>query len=325
MQQDESVNRLAMRVKDQGPQSMTTREFLLYFGSERRGKNVVSNIRDWMEQQNIHTVPDFEGAFIDGTIRVEAVEEITATADLPSTIEDATIRIRVLSAANQRPDSVSPTDTIEKAVSLMLLKNVSQLPVMEGDFAVKGIVNWKSICSGLVLGWRCQKVSDCMEAVKDIQIDAPLLDAVRDISEHGYVLVKENNAVTGIVTASEVAAQFQKLAGPFLAIGEIERHLRSLVRQKFSLEEINSAIGKDIANVADMDFGDYCRLLENPDRWSQLHSAIDREIFIRPLNAVREIRNDVMHFDPEGLSVAQEATLNMFAKLLQNLSNMRAI
>ena len=46
-------------------------------------------------------------------------------------------------------------------------------------------------------------------------------------------------------------------------------------------------------------FGEYVRLLENADRWAQLALPIDRGTFVDKLDAVRRIRNDVMHFNPD--------------------------
>ena len=319
---------------------MTTRQFLnYYFNSQRRGKHVVAGIRNWMDSHNIRTNPDFEGAFIDGEISVETEVSVTGSATVSADAQqdeipgvgashdwqDATIRIRVLPAANRTPESVSPNDPINRATYLMLQRDFSQLPVMEGNYTVKGVISWRSIGSTLALGGSCPRVSDCMEEAREISIDTPLMEAMRDITVHGYVLVKENNAVKGIVTATDVGNQFVQLAGPFLTIGEIEGHLRYLVNERFGIEDINRALDANIAGVADMDFGDYCRLLENPSHWGNLNLNIDRQEFIRDLNAVREIRNDVMHFDPEGLSPEQTEALERTARFFRTLLRMDAI
>jgi hypothetical protein len=66
--------------------------------------------------------------------------------------------------------------------------------------------------------------------------------------------------------------QFQQLAEPFLLLGEIENHIRRIVGDKFSKEELASVrepgdSNREVTGVADLMFGEYIRLLELPDRW----------------------------------------------------------
>ena len=143
-----------------------------------------------------------------------------------------------------------------------------------------------------------------MEPHREIAINAPLFNAIKDIWEHGYVLVRDvDQTISGIVTASDFARQFAQLAQPFLIIGEIELHLRNLV-SKFTLEEMAEASGDPSTSIEgswDLNFGTYCRLLENPDRWDRLGLRVDRATFMHNLGQVREMRNEVMHFAPDGL------------------------
>jgi len=49
--------------------------------------------------------------------------------------------------------------------------------------------------------------------------------------------------------------------------------------------------------------------IKEEKRWKKLRLEIDRVAFVSHLHKVREIRNDVMHFDPEGLEDADLDTL----------------
>ena len=71
------------------------------------------------------------------------------TVDGPPS-EDPTFRIGGLPAANKKLVAVSQNDPLNKAITLMLQYDYSQLPVMQGEREVKGVVTWKSIA----LGWR---------------------------------------------------------------------------------------------------------------------------------------------------------------------------
>jgi hypothetical protein len=58
------------------------------------------------------------------------------------------------------------------------------------------------------------------------------------------------------------------------------------------------------------------RLLEKPERWDALNISIDRGTFVKHLNEVRDIRNDVMHFDPDGTEPSEVEKLRQFVRLL---------
>jgi hypothetical protein len=61
------------------------------------------------------------------------------------------------------------------------------------------------------------------------------------------------------------------------------------------------------------------RLLGVEGNWKKLNIQIDRAEFVKKLDRVRKIRNDVMHFDPEGLSSDDKRFLSEFAKFLKRL------
>jgi len=68
-----------------------------------------------------------------------------------------------------------------------------------------------------------------------------------------------------------------------------------------------------------LNFGDYLHLLETRENWSRLKLGIDRTVFITKLNEIREIRNDVMHFDPDGITESELDSLRKFVGFLQRL------
>ena len=108
-----------------------------------------------------------------------------------------------------------------------------------------------------------------------------------------------------MVTATDLTDQLGQFAGPFLFVGEIEGHLRNLIHGKFTLEELQAAStgeNRPIEGSSDLTFGGFCRLLENADNWERSASRHRSSgVHQAHLNAVREMRNDVMHFNPDGL------------------------
>ena len=310
------------------PEKLTVREFLSWYDYARRGPVIVSRIRNDLERLELRTNPDIEVVWIDSIISIELQPDAT---DGPSSSApvDPTQRIGSLDAANKRPMSVNPNDPINKATTMMQMHDYSRLPVMIGEREVKGIISWRSIGSRLSLGQRCETVRDFMEAAKEISFDTPLSNAIKDIVEDGYVLIRgEDNVITGIVTAGDISNQFMQLGGPFLLIGEIEGYLRQLIHGKFNLEQMQQASpdGQEAINgIADLTFGGYHRLLENKANWEQLDINIDRKEFIGYLDSTRKIRNNIMHFSPDGLSPEDIKKLQDFTQFLANLAHMGAM
>ena len=299
---------------------LTVREFIGWYGNRRRSSWLVKRIRNKMEALQLRTVPDFEFAYMDSQIKIESA------GDSPSGgLEDPVHRIGTLAAAHNKPMSVARDEALKVATTKMQLNDFSQLPVMTGERTVNGMISWKSIGSSFSLGGPYEWVRDCMEeSVEEISIDAPLYEAIGSIAKHGYLLVRgKDRAVTGIVTETDLSEQFMHLAGPFLLIGEIEGHLRQLIHGRFTVEEMQSTSEgegrRDISGSADLTFGGYCRLLQKPEYWERLNLAVDRGTFVEHLETVRRIRNDVMHFDPDGLSPEDEKMLRGVARCLETL------
>ena len=195
---------------------------------------------------------------------------------------------------------------------------------------VLGIVSWESIGARLSLGQKCEFVRQCMDTAEILEDKKPILEAITTIAEHGYVLVSDrDDAIVGIVTASDLSLQFMQLAEPFLRIGEIEGHLRNLIRGKFTVEQLQAASdakeGRPIEGSADLTLGGYCQLLGNRANWELLGLNIDRKEFCSHLKAVRQIRNDLMHFNPDGLSEDDTRKLLDIARFFENLVRMGAM
>ena len=66
-------------------------------------------------------------------------------------------------------------------------------------------------------------------------------------------------------------------------------------------------------------FGQYIRLIENEEGWNKLGLKIERKLFIKQLDEIRKTRNDVMHFDTDGITDKQRNDLVNMANLLTSL------
>ncbi len=225
---------------------------------------------------------------------------------------------------------MKPDATLAEAVTIMLSRDYSQLPVMPNERDVKGAITWRSIATRLALGKQGTAVREFMDPVDILQSDASLFDAIRHIVEKQYVLVQApDRRIVGIVTSSDLSVQFQSLTEPFLLLSELENEVRRVLQHKFSPSELAAAkdpgdTTRQINSVHDMNFGEYIALLEKPDNWRKLGLQLDRHSFIDQLKQVRDIRNDVMHFDPDGIPPEDLGMLRDFSKFVQHLRNLGA-
>ena len=334
------------------PHRATVRTLLGWFHSQRRGSFVVSYIREALRKLGISTQPDFNSVWIDAEVEFVPVVDSEPTGEVNEgtvmilgmgpgmvdgtqsgganlyvggTIEDPTYRIGKLDAANKPVISVRPNHSVEEAVTLMLANGISQLPVMQSERDVKGVITWESIGARLALGKAGKEVREFMTSAQIISFDRSLFDAIAIIAQHQYVLVQSaDRRIAGIVTSADLSLQFQQLSEPFLLLGEIEQHVRKLIVDKFTAQELKAACDptdseREIEHVADLTMGEYIRLLENPHNWGRLALIIDRAIFVDQLQTIRRIRNDVMHFDPDPLGPADLDKLRQFAAFMQSL------
>ena len=308
---------------------LTVRDLLSQYGYVRRGTWICRSIRNQLDHLGLRTTPDFELSWIDAEIEIEIELESTSYEARP----DPTLRVDMLAAAHNKPLSVKPDTVLDEAITHMIAKNFSQLPVMQNERSVKGIVSWKSIGYRRSSAQDSEYVRDYMEPFTVIPMDTTLSVAIGIVAQNDYVLVQDrDNTISGIVTASDLSSQFEQLAGPFLLAGEIEGHLRNLVHGKFTIEQMREVAGgpadapaREINGGADLTLGDYCQLLGKAEYWQLLNLKIDRRTFVNHLNAVREIRNSIMHFSPDGQLDEDIATMVQFVNLCRTLANFGAM
>lgn len=342
------LKEIADQVNEGIDRYVPVRILLAWFDAQRRGYRKVREIRKALRTVNLITEPDFEEAWIGANLQFvkklkvgntaasseagpvfesKIQENGDSTSSKPSPDASSRIKIGMLDAANRSPLCISPDAKVVEATTLMKMKNYSQLPVSTNERDIKGIISWKSLGSRLALGMPCNHVRECMERPHYVRSDASLFEAIQQIVEHDWVLVIDHTRkLTGIVTTADLSLEFAKLGEPFLLIGEIENHIRNFISDKYPPAELNEICnpgnsGPKIEDVADLSFGGYVRLLENPDRWVRLAIQIDRKVFIEKLKQVGSIRNDVMHFDPDGIEDEDLATVREFALFLSGLEN----
>jgi len=344
---EQRLLKLATEIAEGGGHQVTVRELLSWFGAKRRGMWIVLKVRAALKRAKLMVEPDFEAAYIDSLVTLlhvhearepdstrdpdDGLESTTDVVDAPGSPTpireiDPAHRVSKLAAANNPPLSVKPDEPLSCAITMMLTNDYSQLPVMTTDREVKGVVSWRSVGTRLAMGHKAGRISEFMDPHVEVSSSASIFAIIPFVSESNYVLVRApDKRVAGIVTAHDLNDQFQLLAGPFLLLGEIENNLRRIIDGRFTLPELAAVRDqvdseREVTGVADLTFGEYVKLLENPERWSKIGlQSLDRAAFVTKLDAVRRIRNEVMHFDPDGVPDEDLRVLRDFSKFLQRL------
>ncbi|MFP8884978.1 CBS domain-containing protein [Streptomyces mangrovi] len=335
-----------------GGSKLTVSGLLEVFGVRTRDDQTVLHITQALKDAGLTTDPDFASRRLreefqvvflqsaSGTVPDNEVEEEDeglpwgALPQQPFTIGD-------IPAARRGVECVASGDPLTRAMYLMQTKNYSQVPVLDGDSALKGVVTWRSVAMLLATG-KDPELDSAVEpdppVAQTYQEFFSLLDTIR---EYGYVLVRENDGtVTGIVTAADITERFDDTARPFFLVGEIEHRLRRCLSPKIPAEAVKAVqMREKTGRFRDLSFGDYVKLLDGDQRnkhgarkeaacaaadrnWATLgwDRLVDRDEFVRQLDRVRGIRNKIAHFDPEPLPPGKTEELRQFVTLLRRLT-----
>ncbi len=236
------------------------------------------------------------------------------------------VTIGTLPSAGSGLEMVRPQTSILEAIGLMESRDFSQLGVGSGR-ELKGSISWEDVTRARYRS-ESELVQHAMaENPIEVSFSEPLLQHVATIARKGFVFVRgKDNLLTGIVTSADLSVRFEELATPFLLIGQIEGWLRETLDWAFSTEQLGAAVDDDsddreVESAKDLTFGEYLRLLQQPDNWNQVGWDAHRSVFCDHLDEVREIRNEVMHFSPDPISGEQ---ITKIANLLQWIQRIAA-
>lgn len=282
--------------------ALTIRELLDFWDAKARGAVIVSTIRRDLRSHGLSTDPDFTHGYIDNSIRLVAVTG--PEQDLAET-QEVSLKVGNLRAASQGVSSVRPDDSIERARTLMILNDYSQLVVASSERSIQGVISWESI-GRMTVAKEPVAVRDATVAAGEVRLDDDLLPLLPRVAAAGYVLVRaRDNTLSGIITAADVTEEFDALAAPFFLLGEVERRLRLVLSERFEAAELaklrdpDDSGDREIESANDLSLGEISRLLERPEAWDRLAWAADRVAFIHALHEVRAVRNRLMHFSPD--------------------------
>lgn len=254
------------------------------------------------------------------------VVEVSIAAPEPendSIDTDPVQRIGSLPSANRGVVSCNLQDALTVATTRMLYEGYSQLAIMQNERNVRGVISLESIAKRSLSGSAPVLVSECRVDAQIIEADGALADALPVIEKHGYVLVRSQGRVTGIVTASDLATELRSITYAFTSVGTIEGLVRKKLHPQLKcadlefLEEHSKA--RKTGQIASVTFGENLRLLQRPDIWIRLNLQIDKSYFLEQLEIIRELRNEVMHFNSDPLGPKDKRRLEQAESFLRSI------
>ncbi len=309
----ERLRELRRRADEHRPETITVRELLSLWGAQDRGDQV-SRIEADLANHGLATRPGFRSVTLDAEVQmITAAQdpeeqtapevEVTVLPDVDE--EDEALHHAWLTVGNLTPlkgiGSVSPTGSLDEAVTTMSLNDWSQLAVMSGRHQLRGAVTWQSIGQARQRNPDA-RLADAMIDAQAVPYDWDLFEALDRVHKSGFVFVKnEKSEIAGIVTTYDIVDRYTTTANPFILIGDLDRALRKAIAARIELDDVKALCNSRVNGFDEMSMGDYQRVLESEVQWQRLDWRLDRKAFIARLDEIRKIRNKVMHFNPDPL------------------------
>ncbi|MGW0333108.1 CBS domain-containing protein [Streptomyces sp. NPDC003011] len=334
------------------PLTLSIRDFLAVWGVQRRHPAATEQIGNDLEARGLVTIPPFTEGTLDSQIAVlaggaepdesgtSAVTRLSGStvrspavrsaahaavhlAEEETETQTVAYRVSNVDSANRMPESVRVGDSIGTAMTIMVLRGYSQLPVLDADGRLRGVVSWESIGRARMSDPNAGLQAATVRGQEADRSD-DLLDWIGTIQQSGYVLVRDHDhKVCGLITAADLTVQFGTRVRPFVLVEEIEQRLRRVVDRCIPLDRIRAVVPRHRASrvhsAADLSFGAYGYLLKVPENWAALGWGIDQEHFLTALEDCRNFRNDLMHFSPDPITDAQLLPAQGLLELLRSV------
>lgn len=296
---------------DEDGKSLTVLALLQLWGASTRSQLVTDEIEADLTNYDLVTTPNYLKVGVEDTVvlhrrrvQTDDEEEVAARDDSPG-LDEVGITLGNIRAARSDVISVSPNSTLDEAITEMYLRDFSQLPVLAGPKSVKGAVTWQSIARARNRSTKAS-LRDAMVEAREYAYDTELIDVLADLQKFDFVLVKgPQNELQGIVTNADVVEAYGALATPFLLIGELDQILRRVLINHVDIDTVRSICvgdtGRPVDGFGSLTMFHYETVLRDADVWASLRWPFDQKTLLKNLAELRDVRNDVMHFNRDAV------------------------
>lgn len=285
-------------VKHNKPLKLPVRDFLSLWRYQKRGSYILRTIEKELRERNLVTTPEVAKADYYGYLSVLDCRDLTLGSDV-----DSGWAISTVLDPDQQLVFVGPDEPLAAAETLMVMHDYSQIPVLsKSKRELYGAVTWKSLARR-EFGTAAVAKHAMEIGIARADSNDSLLNHIGAIIEKERLLIRDPTRVyVGILTAADLAQNFQSTSLPFIKLGEIERRLRLIINRLplpvLQAAELSVDSSREIRDASDLNLGEITRILQQEENWKQLNIPYHRNTILKNLDEVREIRNDVVHFRP---------------------------
>jgi CBS domain-containing protein len=204
------------------------------------------------------------------------------------------------------PCCVSADKTVGDALTLMVEHDFSQLPIVDGDGKLCGIITEATINRtyyhvGGSISLLGLPVTHCQTKPATITPDSDIFEAL-DLLESEYaVIVVEGDKPVGILTDYDTTHFFRDISEGLILVEDIEVTLRQYIESAFPSEkEMREAMKRALGQRTDFErlsFWQHMQLVTAEGNWDKFRPVFEsKELFSLLLDQVRHIRNQLAHF-----------------------------
>jgi CBS domain-containing protein len=209
---------------------------------------------------------------------------------------------------------IPKTALVREALALMVENDYSQLPIINEHENLIGIISETSIINtyfhiNTTLSLLNLTVDHCMTSPKTISQENDIFEALNLLDSVYAVVVVEDQKPIGILTDYDTTQFFRNLSEGLIIIQDIEVTLRQYIESVFrNTHSIDAALmlafkpdKKDTTRPAkeyeELSFRDHIQLIVTEKNWEKFSSYFaPKEMFIKLMQQVGEIRNQLAHF-----------------------------
>lgn len=225
------------------------------------------------------------------------------------------------------PACIGIESSVRDALTIMIENDFSQLPVVDQDHHLSGMISEQSIArtyyheKGKVHLLDLQVVN-CQTRAVEMRLQDDVFNALDRLKEVYAIVIVENKEPVGILTDYDTTHFFRDLSEDLLRVQDVETTMRERIQDAFPEQArldqaLIRAFGEDQARPGvpakqfdDLTFGDYMRFMRTRENWPHFEAALGpMELFLELMGGVRIARNKLAHFRGELTSVERDSLL----------------
>jgi hypothetical protein len=211
--------------------------------------------------------------------------------------------------------TIQRTKLVREALKQMIDNNYTLLPVVDDGGELTGVISEQSITRAYYHTEGATPlleltVEHCQEPAETLTMGDSLTQAIRKLRDTYAVIIVDGKKPQAIITDYDTNHFFQHYSEDLIRVERIEQKLRAWVEAIFPDEkdrreaakratEGQPRIHRQKGPKSDwLTFAQYIRIVDYEEHWPRFAKAFEaRDLFYYLIDQVREIRNQLAHFD----------------------------